>query len=391
MPCGYISSNDERLYVAQELNYGQVSTVTSQNRFPAVKLAASQKLVRPKRKDKTGTRTFPGSPAGLRTTTTFDVTTYMTGWTQQNAAPGYGPLFQAGLGGAPIFFGGGTAGTSQNPKLLAFASPHGLAPGQAVTCGGELRFAIAIVDPLTVELNAPFTALPAAGAAIGATVTYGPATDLGSLSIYDYWSPADAVQRILSGAAVDKIEIKVNGDYNEFEFSGVACDLIDSTSFQENQGGLESFPAEPALQQFDYSIIPGHLGQAWLDNTPDRFYTLTAAEVVLENNIDTRHEEFGSDEPRCLSAGSRTVTVNFELFELDNAATKGLYQAARQYSPIGVMLQLGQQAGQLFGVCLNSVVPVVPEFDDSETRLQWKFTGSQAQGAGNDEIYVAFG
>jgi hypothetical protein len=37
------------------------------------------------------------------------------------------------------------------------------------------------------------------------------------------------------------------------------------------------------------------------------------------------------------------------------------------------------------------VVPVVPEFDDSETRLQWKFTGSQAQGAGNDEIYVAFG
>jgi len=97
------------MYAAQELNYGQVSTVTSQNRFPAVKLAASQKLVRPKRKDKTGTRTFPGSPAGLRTTTTFDRDDLHDGWTQQNAAPGYGPLFQAGLGGAPIFFGGGTA------------------------------------------------------------------------------------------------------------------------------------------------------------------------------------------------------------------------------------------------------------------------------------------
>jgi len=37
------------------------------------------------------------------------------------------------------------------------------------------------------------------------------------------------------------------------------------------------------------------------------------------------------------------------------------------------------------------VVPEVPEFDDSENRLQWKFTGCQAQGTGNDEIYVAFG
>jgi hypothetical protein len=37
------------------------------------------------------------------------------------------------------------------------------------------------------------------------------------------------------------------------------------------------------------------------------------------------------------------------------------------------------------------VVPEVPEFDDGENRLQWKFSGSQAQGIGNDEICVAFG
>jgi hypothetical protein len=391
MACGYVSSNDNRLYVALELGYAQVPAIGAGNRFPAVKLEASQRLERPERKDKTGTRTFFGSPAGLRKQTTFEVTTYLTGWGQQETAPGYGPLFQAGLGGAPVFFAGGTAGAGSTGKLLTFAGAHGLAAGQGVTFGGELRFVTSIVDAATVELNAPFTVLPSEGSPIGATVTYGPATWLDSVSIFDYWSPEGAVQRILNGAAVDKVRVLVNGDYHEFRFAGVARDLIDSTSFSGGQGELTSFPAEPAVEQFDYSIVPGHLGQAWLGNTPDRFYTITAAELLLENNIETRHQEFGMEGLRCISAGPRTVTMDFDLFELNDEATKALYQAARQVSPIGVMFQLGQQAGQLFGVYLKSVAPEVPEFDDSDHRLQWRFKGSQAQGTENDEVFVAFG
>jgi len=391
MACGYISSNDNRLYVGLELSYGQVAAIESRNRIPTVKLATSQKLERPQRKDKTGTRTFPGSPAGLRKRTTFDLTTYLTGWTRQDMDPSYGPLFQAGLGAAPVFFTGGTAGANANPKLLTFASAHELAAGQAVSFGGELRFVVSIVDPMTVELNAPFTVLPSQGSPIGLTVTFSPATSLDTVSIYDYWSPNGAVQRILSGGAVDKMRIRVNGDYHEFQFTGVAKDLLDNSSFQDGQGELTEFPPEPPLEQFDYSIIPGHLGQAWLGNTPDRFYTITAAELLLENDVESRNHEFGSDATKCITAGLRTVTVDFDLFEQNDAATKGLYQAARQLSPIGVMFQLGQQAGQLFGVYLKSVVPEVPEFDDSDNRLQWRFKGSQAQGTGNDEIFVAFG
>ena len=55
------------------------------------------------------------------------------------------------------------------------------------------------------------------------------------------------------------------------------------------------------------------------------------------------------------------------------------------------MFQLGQQSGQLFGVRMKSVIPQVPEFDDSEGRLQWKFASSRAQGTVDDEISVAFG
>ena len=54
--------------------------------------------------------------------------------------------------------------------------------------------------------------------ALTATATYFPATELKSVSIFDYWSPETAVQRLLSGAGVDQMEILINGDYHEFHF-----------------------------------------------------------------------------------------------------------------------------------------------------------------------------
>jgi hypothetical protein len=85
------------------------------------------------------------------------------------------------------------------------------------------------------------------------------------------------------------------------------------------------------------------------------------------------------------------VTVNFSLYEQDDAATLGLYQAAKQRSPISVMFQLGQQPGQLMGVYMKNVVPEIPDFDDRDPRLQWKFVNCRAQGTIDDEIFVAFG
>ncbi len=391
MACNYISSNNNRLYVGLEASYGQAPAIQSGNRIPAVKLTAKQQMIQPARKDKTGTRTFMGVPAGPRTSTTFDLTAYMTSWNTPGSEPVYGPLFQASLGGAALFFAGGTAAASANTKLLAFAAPHGLAPGQAVTFGGELRFVCSIVDPNTIELSSPFAVTPTAGSPIGPTVSYKPATALASVSIFDYWCPSAAVQRVLVGAGVDQMKIDVNGDYHEFEFSGIAADVLDSTSFTAGQGGLASFPVEPTIAPYNYSIIPGHLGEVWLGTDPDQFFTITAAKITLQNALDKREREFGATIPRCLSPGLRTVTADLELFETNDAATQALYQAARQVSPIAVMLQLGQQPGQLAGVYLQSVVPVVPEFDDGQTRLQWKLTGSRAQGTGNDEMYVAFG
>jgi hypothetical protein len=89
--------------------------------------------------------------------------------------------------------------------------------------------------------------------------------------------------------------------------------------------------------------------------------------------------------------GQRTVSLTFSIYQQDDPATAGLYQAARQRSPISVMIQLGQQQSQLFGVYMKSVVAEVPGFEDSDKRQQWQFQSSRAQGSVDDEIFVAFG
>jgi len=390
MSC-YISSNNNRFYVALESTYGNVPAITGANRIPGVRLAATQVSEQTSRRDKTGSRTFVGLPNQIRKKTSYQLDTFMTEWTNRTAPPSHGPLFQAAMGGTPILFNGGTVASTNGGTGITFSAPHGLSPGQGVSYGGEIRFVAAIQNATAVFVNAPFTGGVVAGASLGATITFPLANDLAGVSIFDYWDPNTAVQRILDGAAVETMRVKVNGDFQEFLFSGPSRDLLDSASFTSGEGGLTQYPTEPSSVGFDYTIVPGHLGQVWMGATPTEFFTLTAAELRLDNNVDLRVREFGSDFAQCIAAGRRSVRLSFSIFEQVDAGTAGLYQAARQRSPIGVMLQLGEQNGQLFGAYMPAMVPEVPEFDDQETRLQWKFQNSRAQGTVNDELYVAFG
>jgi hypothetical protein len=387
----YVASNANRFYTALESAYGIVPAITAANRIPTVKLTVQNQPTVTQRKDKTGSRTFVGLPTGGRTRTTFSLQTYLTSW-QPATGPSYGPLFQAALGGSPLQYAGGTVSSASSTGQLAFNGPHGLSVGQAIACGGDVRFVAAVVNSTTVQLNAPFSVIPTGGASVDPTVTFTPANALPSVSIFDYWDPSAAVQRLLSGAAVDQMSLSVNGDFHEFQFQGMAQDVIDSSSFVA--GGpqqLQSFPAEPALAAFDYTIVPGNLGQAWLGTSPAQFFTISSASIQLKNSLDTRMNEFGSSLPLAIAPGPRTVSATFSLYELDDTATAGLYQAARQQSPVTVMFQLGQTPGQSMAVTMTSVIPQVPEFDDSSNRLQWKFRASRAQGTVNNEVSVAFG
>ncbi len=388
----YISSNANRWYAVQETAYGQVPAITADNRIPAVKLGVKQQRAKSQRRDKTGSRTWPGVPDGMRRQTSFSLTSYMRDWPDTTVLPPHNALFGAALGGTASLWAGAAADTGTDAANLVFAAAPGLTPGQAVTFNGEIRFVAAVSeDLLTIVLNAPFSTAPNPGDMIGATATYNVASELPSLSVFDYWDPATAIQRILCGVAVDRLAVKMNGDFHEFEFQGQAQDVIDSASFLAGQGGLTGFPAEPESSDFTYSPVPGNLGQVWLGVIPGQFFTVTEASIEIRNGINMRANEFGSILPRAIAPGPREVLVTLELLSQDDSATTALYQAARQHSPLSMMFQMGQLNGQLMGIYLKSLIPDVPVFDDSGVRLKWKLSDLRTQGTIDDEIVVAFG
>ena len=374
-----------------ESGYGSIPAITAANRIPAVSMTAQLTRAKSQRKDKTGSRTWPGVPQGGRTKTTFDMKTYMRDWPDPTVPPPHDPLIQATMGGTSTIWSGGTPNTGTTASTVTFAAPHGLIPGQAVVSGGEIRFVAAVADTTTVILNAPFSTIPVVGVHLGPTASYSPAETLPSVSVFDYWDPSTSIQRVLTGAAVDQMSVKLNGDFHEFQFKGQAQDIVDSASFTADQGGAATFPAEPTVGSFSYSPVPGCMGQVWLGVIPNQFLTVSSASISIKNNVDMRANEFGSCMAQGISPGQREVSISLELFGQDDTATESLYQAARQQVPMGVMFQLGQIGGQLLGIYLPSVVLVVPEFDDSETRLKWKFEDTRAQGTGDNEIAIAFG
>ena len=388
---GYILSNNNRFYVVTEQAYGSVAALTADARLFASKLAISESLDYPCRRTKTGTRTFGGWPSGLRRQTSFDLKAPLIGWADTSREPPYGPLFRSAMGGAVRRFDGGVISALTNQTTMQFSTPHGLAVGQALTVGNEIRFVSAIEDARTVALNAPLTSAVSPNDLASGTVSYHPGAQPGSVTLFDYWSPSSAIQRLVAGAAVDEMRVSVNGCYHEFQFKGPGRELIDNVTFESQQGGLTAYPAEPAVSNVDSVAVPGNLGQAWLGLAPDQFFTVTAAEIAVKNNLDLRNKEFGVPGPRAVIPGEREITATFTMYQEDAESSRALYQAARQQSPVSVFLQMGQAPGQMCGVHLKSVVPDVPSFDDRELRLSWKFSNSRAQGFRDDEIVLAFG
>jgi hypothetical protein len=385
----YISSNANRFYVAIETSYGQAAPVTAGGRFPAVRLQAQQLLESGKRHDKTGTRTFMGTSKDARRQTAFQARTYLTSW-KGLTEPSYGPLFQAALGAPAQLSSGLIIASLQSSIELQTTTPHALALGSGVSFGNEIRFVTGVPDAFTVLVNAPFSTTPGAGAGLTPAITYSLSSALPSLTLYDYWDPITAVSRIVTGAGVDSLEVSVNGDYHEFIFNGPAADILDSSSFSAGMAGLSSFPAEPNSEGFDYSIVPGHLGQVWLGNPANQFFTLTQASVAVNNSIEVRNSEFGSSYPRAIAPGMRVVSSHFVLLAQDDGQTTALYAAAKLRSPISAMLQLGQQRGRVMGIFLPNMMPEIPNYKDSDTRLQWEFKNNRAQGSSDDEIAIAF-
>lgn len=386
----YILSRGNRFYAAIESAYGMAAPITAGNRLVGQRLQAHQVTAPSTRRDKTGLRTYSASGVqGLRTTA-FEFSTFLTS-TGGAATPYLGNLLQGALGSAPELSSGLVVSAAPSAAEIQTTTAHGLTVGDAVSWSGELRFVVAVPSSSTLMLNAPLSNAIPANATLGNVAVYRLGTSLPSVSLYDYWDPTGAVCRVLPGAAINQVQLSVSGPEADVAFSGPAADLLDSVTFVSGTAGLNAFPQEPSLADFEYLPITTQMGQAWLGNSTAQFYTVMNAHIEINNNLQLRDRDMTVSLAQAITPGPREITVDFTLMAQDDAQTTQLYAIAKQRGTISVQLQIGTVAGQMVAVYVPSVTPELPLFDDTSERLEWQFTNCVARGAGNDEIFFAFG
>ena len=390
----YVLSANNRYYAAIETSYGVVPAINADDRLPGIRLGIVTQKAVPARRDKSGTRTYKGSAGGARKLVAYELETTLMASDGGNLAPPVGRLIQSALGGEPQLSYPQDGTLAADGVSVGFTAAHGLNEGSAITIGRELRFVETVLSATSVQLCAPVST-PSGPVNVLPAASFAPANNLPSLSLFDYWDPTTGVQRVLRGAGVDEMQIRVDGHEHGFLFRGPAAELIDSASWRESAasslGGLAQFPAEPATVAATWSPVPGQLGEVWLGSTPSKVLTLTKALIQVKNNIETRNFELGSMQPLALSPGSREVDLQFEVYCTDASIFAELYHAAQNDAPVPLTLQLGNRPGAMAAVYVKSFVPQVPQYDDSENQLLWHFSASRAQGSGDDEIYVAVG
>lgn len=386
-----ISSYKNRTYGVLETTPGLAGDISTAKRIPVSGLSIREERMESRRRDKVGGRSFVGTPANGRESSEVRLKAYLTEWDVGDASPSHDALLRAALGGSVLTSAGGTIASITGGLTVATAAPHGLTVGQGVCAGGEIRFVDGVPGPSTLVINFPFGPGVVAGGAITRTITYTLGDGLRALTLGDYWDPVEAIQRCVTGFAVNELMIGVNGDFHEIGYTGEARRLIDSSSFAAGMAGLAEFPPEPVSQANLSGLVPGSIGQAWIGLTTKQSMNVLMGSVKLTNHLDYRRREFGNSDGGCITGGVRDVRLDLRLKANDSQEMTQLHAASRSREPVPVMFQLGAAVGQVAAVYLPQVVMTSPYLDDTGASLEWEMRNSRAQGGGDDELYIAFG
>ena len=393
----YVNIAKENIYVKKESAAGTVPSITADEAIDVISadLSASQTYIQ--RSDKTGNRTFRGIVDGGKRGASFSIDSHLLPSGTAGTAPDADDLFEAAFGSVRSWAGANTHGaTPCTTTSITFAAAQNLIVGDAISDGNEIRFITAITGgtpgaATAVTIDPPLTVAPGLGAAIEGTVSYSLAETLPSVSIFRYSEPSTALQQILNMGLVEEVMFELNGDVHSVKFTGPGQQIIDSASFENGQGGLSSFPAEPASQTRSAYAVAGHFGQLYLGSSISKFLTIVSASLSLKNNIGLRSDEFGSQVALGYTEGIRDVSFAWEVYELDDAATRALWTAARNRTAIKAFGQMGSTTGKLAGFYIPTLVPQVPSLADSENGRKWRFSSARASNTTvGGELYFAF-
>ncbi|MDX2267837.1 MAG: phage tail tube protein [Bryobacter sp.] len=387
MASEYIATHSNRIYLKSETDHPAMGDMSEAVLAPVTSLRVNTRRQQLFRQDKTGFRTDTPVLGPQRELIEVSLGAYGVGWDGGATKTAISPLLESGFS-AQANVGANYTVAAVAGATLTLGEDSTLTVGAALLFGTELRFVTAVSGLREVTLNAPFTVEPSLGATLQGCLNLGVGDATHTMSLLDNWNPSQAVQRFLTGVVANRLTVAVNNDFLDLSVDGFARNQYDSVNGVVS--GEFTFPTEPAgTGSLLASPIAGHLGQAVVGVDHQNVCTLTEATITIDNNIEPRTDEFGCYTTKAYTLGKRRVTVDFTLFERNDAFSQSLYAQAVNNVPVPVMFQLGTQPGAMLGIYLPAVLLSMPEFDDRQSRLLWRFQGSLALGGQNDEIFLA--
>jgi hypothetical protein len=313
-------SRNERVYLAKETVFGQAAALSGTDACRHIRCTLTpevQMLVRP---DKTGSRT---------------------------ATPG---------------ISGRRSGRWSLEMSLAASGTPGVVPD---------------CDPLLVALfGAEATVVP------DTSVTYTLSDAIKTFTLGRYRTPASVMQQLAVGCVVNEATFQLGQDVATWSASGACKWIIDSVTFAsldaEGKSGLSAFPAEPSNPQTSGGIIAGFTGQATFDGNV--LANIRTATLRIQTGNDIVRDTFGKFYGDSTEGDLRAVSLQFSLYDQDDAGTTNLYQKALSKTPIDVILQIGTAAGSKWTFTLAGVQLAFPDLDDGQRRWAANFGDSPASG-----------
>jgi len=388
MASEYISSLSNTIYLKADSDIGAALDVSDARIAPIESLSVNVKRKQLFRNDKSGYRSRNPLLGPQREEIGLSLVANATGWANRPETPVLSPLFQSAFA-SPIEIGQNYTVASSALNSITLQTDSNLQVGMAVCFGEELRFVRSVQDARSFELNSPFSSAPSNGALLLGCCNFSPGNIVHTFEVFEFWTPATAVQRVTSGCCANRTAIEINNDFVTISVDGFAKALTDSVTYNGVSGVFPQAPVANASSTSAISPIAGHLGQALIGASGQRVCTLVQGKITIDNGIQSRSDEFGCYGIKAFTLGQRKTEIDLSLYERNDHLSRELYAKAVDNEPTSLMLQLGTGQGNMMGIYLPAVLVPVPAFVDSDSRVLWRFKGAVSIGAQDDEIFVA--
>ena len=408
----YSFSRLERAYVQTQPVFGTIpnssgtATVTGTNAMRFMKMELQNDPALLVRQDKTGTRSQEGMVLGRkvgRWNIQLDVAANGTA----GVVPDCDPILQA-IFGQTAAIGAGTfaisSSTNATPIVVTCAA-HGIPTG---------TFAVVTILNHTINTNAngvwlayaasstTLTLCGSIGNGVGGAsgnvslvnVQYTFVDDISQFSLWSFRQPATLDQRVAHTCVVQEATFNLNQDVANWSAQGEclwvlrSSDFSNSDSFQ--QGGLGSFPTEPATPVTNGTIVPGFTGrfvaaQSVASTSASAFAANAFTFTTIRNgtmrlqtaNLLVR-DTFGSYYATLTEGDVRNIELTFNIYDDDSAAVNNLKHWGDAKLPIDVVINLGTVVGNIWVFYFKNVFLAGHVLGDGQLRFDATYSNNRA-------------